>query len=89
MNNVPEKVTGCKDHTFDFIQLGGVHSCFKYFFTKRNNLRELSFRRDSVTYNKMLKSILALIFVKMEKDKGVAMKTQSNTIYIQYHSCYR
>ena len=35
----------------------------------------MSFRRDSVTYNKMLKSISAEIFVKMEKGKGVAMKT--------------
>ena len=29
------------------------------------------FLRDSITYNKMLKSILVVTFVKMEKGKGV------------------
>ena len=45
----------------------------KFFYKKEQVKGICHFRRDSATYNKMLKSILAVTFVTMEKGKGVPM----------------
>ena len=47
---------------------------FKKFFYKKEQVKGIChFRRDSATYNNMLKSILAVTFVKTENGKGVPM----------------